>query len=63
MARPRVEWEVEALDNGRFDLYRHRRPVLFDIDDLSVAVRRIKRDGGTSYVLIAEDGYRTTHRV
>lgn len=58
----RAEWEVEVTEEGLFDVLHHGRPVSYDEEELSDAARQVKRRGGTQYVLIEADGYRSTHR-
>lgn len=58
----RAEFEVEDLGNGTFDVRQQGRVLGYD-QDLDEAVRLVVRRGGTEYVLIEPDGYRTTHKV
>lgn len=57
------EWTVEMQPDGRLDVLHNRRPVQYDCDDLTEALRILHRNGATEYVLVEEDGYRTTHSV
>lgn len=54
-------WEVEMTPTG-CDVRLNGRAVSYDEDDVEDAARLIRSRGGSSYVLIEPDGYRTTHR-
>lgn len=56
-------WEIETLDDGRFDLRRDRRPVLYDLDSLDEALSEARRRGAVEVVVIEQDGYRVRQRV
>lgn len=55
-------WEIEETEVG-FDVRQDGRAVAYDEEELGDAVEVVRRHGGTSYVLIEADGYRTTHPV
>lgn len=57
-----MEWTIEEARNGLWDVFRDRRIVAYDRDDVEEAVRTIQRDRryspGDKITVIESDGYR-----
>lgn len=58
-----MAWTIEETGIGTFDVLQNGRIVRYDEDTLEDAAKVVREKGGSKFVLVEPDGYRTTTAV